>query len=335
RNLVAVKSCSPDDPGLAHMSGLLARDDLGQDDRAQIHFALGKAYDDIGDCDAAFEHFANGNRLRKQLLGYDIDADKALFQRLTSAFQNTGENTINAAGAGPTPVFIVGLPRSGTSLTEQILASHSAVYGAGELETLELLIAPKGATPDEICDIDDTALRDNYLSAIQSLAAGKRFVTDKLPLNFRWIGHIRRAIPEAKIILVERDPRATCWSIFRHYFATSGNGYAYDLNDLAEYYALYKDLMAHWRRLYGDSIYSFSYERLVADQETQTRNLLNFVGLEWEDRCLAFHETDRAVATASNLQVKRSLYAGSSEQWRRYEKHLEPFTRKLSVLGFL
>lgn len=328
RNLASARTCRPGDPLPGRMAELLSKADLSDDDRAQLYFALGKAHDDLGAYDAAFAHFAEGNRLCKKLLGYSINADKELFWRIKTAFPSPCGEPSRPKDAGPIPIFIVGLPRSGTSLTEQILASHSTVHGAGELDTLENLIAPRGGG---FSNAHYSEIGKRYRAKLKKLGAGARFVTDKLPLNFRWIGHIRRALPEAKIIHVERDPCATCWSIFRHYFATKGNGYAYDLDDLAEYYGLYQDLMAHWRDLYGDCIYRLDYERLVENQEAETRALLNHIGVDWEDRCIDFHKTKRPVATASNLQVKKALYSGSSQNWRNYEKFLEPFAEKLSV----
>ncbi|HSN72560.1 MAG TPA: sulfotransferase, partial [Steroidobacteraceae bacterium] len=154
-------------------------------------------------------------------------------------------------------------------------------------------------------------------------------ITDKMPLNFRWIGMILSAFPEAKIIHTKRDPMATCWSIYKRYFFFRGNGYAYDLGDVAEYYRLYADLMAFWHQKYPNAIYDVCYERLTENQEEETRKLLEFCDLEWQEECLNFHKTKRLVKTISATQVRREMYRGSSEAWRKFERHLQPLAKAL------
>ena len=171
-------------------------------------------------------------------------------------------------------------------------------------------------------DID--AVRAGYLEALSALNVSERFITDKMPLNFRWLGIILAALPEARIIHVRRDPRAVCWSIYKHYFPDEGNAYAYDLQDLVEYHALYEDLMSFWRERHADSIYDLCYEDLTCSQEQETRKLLAFCGLEWQEQCLDFHKTRRAVKTISATQVRRKMYQGSSDAWKQYERHLQP-----------
>ncbi len=330
--LSSVRRYSAGDPQIEQMQSLLESGRLSAVDQSGVHFALGKAMDDLGRYADAFDHFIEGNRLRKTVTGYSIDSDIALFGRIKDSHLSSPAPDLRkaVAKAEPAPLFIVGMPRSGTSLVEQILASHSAVHGAGELGTLSRELKSAGGVRPDMSACSFGRIRENYLERLAAFAPDAAYVTDKMPVNFCWIGVIRRALPEAKIIWVERDARAVCWSIFRRSFATKGNGYADDLNDLTAFYALYKDLMAFWMREFPGEIYHLNYERLTEHQEEETRKLLEYAGLEWEESCLEFHKTRRSVATASALQVKTQMYKGSSEEWRNYEPFLKPMIEALS-----
>ena len=214
------------------------------------------------------------------------------------------------------------MPRSGTTLVEQIVSSHSLVYGAGELALLDQGLELLNATSSELSNHNMRDLHRTYCDGLRRFDTAELCVTDKMPLNFRWIGFILRAIPDAKIIHVRRDARATCWSVFKHYFSTTGNGYAHDLHDLGEYYKMYHDLMAFWHARHPGRVYDIKYEDLTVDQESETRKLILYLGLEWQDQCLEFYNNKRAVKTASNLQVREKLYTGSSEKWRNYAPYL-------------
>ncbi len=335
RNLSTIKRYEEGDPQIGEIITLLAEESLPVDDRTQLNFALGKAMDDLGQYDKAFACFAEGNSLRNKQLGYSAATDRELFNSIKSAYRlNTAplEPPPQSPGKNcPTPVFIVGMPRSGTSLVEQVLASHSEVHGGGELSALEDAVNASGVLQPGASPARLEELGQHYRASLAKLGVNKPYITDKMPLNFRWIGLIRQALPEAKIIHIQRDARATCWSIFRHYFATCGNAYAYDLNNLADFYNLYKGLMDFWEGLFPGGVYRLNYERLTEQQESETRNLLNHAGLAWEGQCLEFHNTERAIATASALQVKEKIYTGSSKAWRNYEKFLAPLTVALSA----
>jgi len=330
--LSSVKRFEADDPQIDQMTALLSRCDLSDLDRMHLHFGLGNAMDNVAEYAKAFEHFANGNRFRKSLTRYSIETDRALFQQIKNAHRAIAAQSDATArnGAGPTPVFIVGMPRSGTSLVEQILASHSKVHGAGEIAALERALKDAGGLSEDMPAAQLETIGCNYRKALAKRAPAAPFATDKLPLNFLWVGVIRPALPNAKIVWVERDARAACWSVYRRAFATKGNGYADDLIDIAEYYALYKDLMAFWSEAFPGDIYRVEYERLTEHQEEETRKLLNHIGLEWEDACLDFHKTARSVSTASSMQVRKKMYQGSSEAWRKYEPFLQPLIERLA-----
>jgi hypothetical protein len=215
------------------------------------------------------------------------------------------------------------MPRSGTTLVEQILASHSQVYGAGELDLLNKAIRATEWRSTQLSSDHLQSIREAYFSSLKEIGAAEPYVTDKQPFNFRWIGFILAAIPEAKIVHVRRDARATCWSNFKHCYSSEAIGFAYDLQDIVEYYKMYVDLMAFWHEKFPGRIYDLDYETLTEHQEVESRKLLEYVGLNWEDQCLEFYKTRRAVQTASDTQVRQKMYQGSSDEWRKYEKYLE------------
>ena len=321
------------DPQIEQLQALHKRRSNSNHDRIQLSFALGKAYGDIDCHDDAFTCFAEGNRLRKQELNYDIASDRSLFARLTATFSNdkTLANRVTACNedGDQRPIFIVGMPRSGTTLVEQILASHSRVYGAGELDLLSQIVKTINWRSSDLRTDQFQQVRDAYLSGLAKIGAPQRFITDKLPLNFLWIGFVLNALPEAKIIHTQRDARATCWSNFKQYFSKRAE-YSCDIQDVTQYYKLYTALMAFWHETFPGRIYDLNYEALTEQQEEQSRRLLEYVGLEWEDQCLEFHTSARAVTSASAMQVRQKMYTGSSQEWRKYERHLGPMIEALN-----
>jgi tetratricopeptide (TPR) repeat protein len=334
RNLSSARKYRDDDPQIQQMLQLVERHDLSDEDLMQLNFALGKAYGDIGDHDIAFSYLLHGNRLLKQERKYETPFAQASFTKIQSWFSkdvpalkivDESQDEI-----GQQPIFILGMPRSGTTLVEQILASHSQVYGAGELKLLEQSIKTAEYNSSQLSHVLLQSVRKSYLSGLAEIAASEPYVTDKMPLNFRWIGFICAAFPEAKIVHVIRDARATCWSIFKHYFSRKGHGFANDLQDVVEYYKLYVDMMAFWHEQFPGRIYDLNYEALTEHQADETRKLIEHVGLDWEDQCLEFHKTKRAVQTSSVTQVRQKMYQGSSEEWRKYEDHLGPMVESLS-----
>jgi len=289
-------------------------------------FAIGKAFEDHKNYEQAYEFFRKGNKAYRSTYDYDVHQDKQLFEALKIPVQ---KQEIPAKKADqPTPIFVLGMPRSSTSLVEQILASHSQVHGAGELTELTKLAFPNAKKPwtDEIFQ----SIREQYLSHLSKLAKGHPYVVDKMPQNFRLIGVILNCLPEAKIIHCTRDARDNGLSLYKHHFPMTHHPYAYQENELAEYYHEYLAFMAHWRQTQPDRFLDFSYESLVENFEPNVQRLLEYVGLPYEESCVHFQNTQRAIRTASSDQVRRGLYRSGMAQWKHYSPMLDHFFEQLS-----
>jgi predicted Zn-dependent protease len=314
------------------------RPDLSADDRLHLHYALGKAFEDKGDHAASFEHYARGAALRRAEAVYSADANHTQMLRSKRLF--TSDFFAEREGAGcpsEEPIFIVGLPRSGSTLIEQILASHSAVEGTMELPYIGLIASGlTGAAvepyPEAVAGLDGDALsklgRSFIESAGQHRKLGKPLFIDKMPNNFQHVGLIQLILPHARIIDARRHPLGTCFSAFKQHFA-QGQPFSYDLGDLGRYYADYVDLMAHFDAALPDRVCRVIYEDLVEDTEAQVRRLLHHCGLPFEESCLRFYENERAVRTVSSEQVRRPIFRGGLDQWRAYEPWLDPLKRAL------
>ena len=323
----------------------IKRKDLTNADLKNYHFALANACERTGDIAKHFELLLEGNRLRRKEVDYDIAKEKNVCEKIKTLFperMNADQSSSYARHSSLTPIFIVGMPRSGTSLVEQIIASHSQAYGAGELARLRQIIRPIiNTAADTDSPGDNAILRKNieqkinsdYLSYLEILNRPEKIITDKMPSNFMFLGLILSAIPSAKIIHLQRSPMAICWSIFKHNFSGEGNGYAYDMDELAEYYLLYHDLMEFWKTRFPDKIYQLDYEELTENQEVESRRLLDYCGLDWEQSCLDFHASKRDVKTASQVQVRKKMYQGSSSAWMKYEQQLQPLLGRLKAIS--
>ncbi|WP_296599106.1 sulfotransferase [Phenylobacterium sp.] len=341
-SLANLKTVRFDAADVAAMEAALGRDDLIASDRLQLHFALGKAHEDAGRDAEAFEHYARGNAIQRARLDYDADETTAQMRR-TKVLLGRG---FFAARAGqgapqPDPIFIVGLPRSGSTLVEQILATHSQVEGTQELDYMPALAArlagparrpSEGAYPDVLAALapeEFRAIGEEYLARAQAHRKTARpFFIDKLPNNFAHVGLIQLALPNAKIVDVRRHPLGCCFSGFKQHFA-AGQPFTYDLTDIGRYYADYVELMDHFDDALPGRVHRVMYERLVADLEGETSALLAYCGLPWEDACLRFHENTRAVRTASSEQVRRPIFSDATDHWRRFEPWLEPLKAAL------
>lgn len=335
--LASVPGRQVDDATLAQMEASAKNPDLSGQRRSSLAFALGDVLRGRGAYDEAFEYYALGNRLK----GYVFDREELdRYVTMTIATFTPEFFRARTGWGNPTrtPVFIVGVPRSGTTLTEQILASHPAVFGAGErggvvglASSAEFPVPDLWEDPQRVAALsaaDVTAFAENYLANMGASDHPVTYVTNKTPGNFLWLGLIALLFPNAAIIHTRRDPRDSLLSIYFKDFV-SRHTYAYDLGDLGFYYRQYVRLMDHWERVLVNPYTAVDYEATVADQEGVARHLLDFLGLDWDERVLAFYETQRQVKTASQWQVRQPIYATSMQRWRRYERHLAPLIEAL------
>lgn len=321
------------------MAATLADETGPAQSRAALAFALFKAFDRAGEVDAAADCLVTGNRLRRSLRPYDMTAEAHRMKALSSMFRGTGpvlsEEDIAEAPSPHRLVFIVGMPRSGTTLVEQILASHPDVHGAGELRLLDTAMEEIGATDGRAGHAPTRdallTLRKTYIDGITKRGIEAAVVTDKMPLNFRYLGHALAAFPDARALVLDRDARAVCWSNWSHDFHGRSNGFGNDFKDVARMYHLHRELVAAYRVAYPERIATVPYERLTEQQEDESRKLVAAAGLDWDPACLQFHETRRAVRTASASQVRQEMYTGSSQAWQRYEAHLAPLLAALDT----
>jgi tetratricopeptide (TPR) repeat protein len=336
-HLSRFKTYKKDDPQIEQMKSFLKSKDIISTDFIGFNFALAKAYEDLEDYDKQFKYLDKANSFRKKELNYNITKDKRLFAQIKfffdGAFPTIKESKSNTLSFRP--IFILGLPRSGTSLVHQIIDCHKKVKGLGELNNLNKIISPlinrqKDGGDNKISNQDLTSIRQAYISSIDQLGFNHEVIADKMPLNFRFIGFILSAFPEAKIVHMNRDAMATCWSIYKYEFR--GNAYSFNQKDIVQYYNLYKDLMLYWKKIFPNKIYDLSYESLTLNQELETRKLLDYCDLEWDQNCLNFHTNKSAVKTTSSMQVRQKMYQGSSEAWKKYEKYLQPLINGLNAI---
>ena len=311
-------------------------------DQIELHFALSKAYVDLEQYERSFRHLLEGNALKRRELVYDEPEALNFFDRIRAVLTLDVMNGKRGFGnPSPIPIFIVGMPRSGTTLIEQILASHPKIFGAGELpnfsNTVASLNTPNSAPPsfpEVVPALSVEKLHElgtSYLDAVGAVAPGAARITNKMPGNFACIGLIHLALPNARIIHMRRNPIDTCLSCFSILFA-NGQPYSYDLGELGRYYRAYDALMEHWRQvLPGGVMLEVQYEDVVADVEQQARRVVAYCGLEWDDTCLAFHETQRSVRTASAIQVRQPIYRTSVGRWQRYKNLLQPLIKELGL----
>jgi tetratricopeptide (TPR) repeat protein len=316
------------DAGWSLQAQRLADASLPPRQEIYLRYALGKYFDDLRDFDQAFLNFKRANDLARGLLGpFDRNNLTRAVDHISRVYDRRWlQQARISAGASARAVFIVGMPRSGTSLAEQILASHPAIHGAGELTFWKAAAATyqSCALSRETSASTLSRLRDDYLRLLQDLSPGALRVVDKMPANVLFLGVIHAALPEARIIHMQRNPIDTCLSMYFQHFETP-HPYAHDLQDLAYYYREILRLMEHWRStLPPGAILDVPYEGIVADHEAWSRTMLEFIGLPWHPQCLDFHLTGRTVMTASKWQVRQRISNASVERWRNYRKFVGP-----------
>jgi hypothetical protein len=311
--------------------------------RLYLNLALAKELEDLRDYVPSFEHLKAGKAAGGTGRKYSIARDEALFEAVTRAFESPAQ--VSAGSQSEEPIFVIGMPRSGTTLVDRILSSHSSVHSAGELQNFGVLLkrasgsrTPSMMDPDTVSramQVDWTALGDAYVASTRPGTGHTARFIDKLPHNFLYAGFIARALPRAKIICLRREPTDTCLGNFRQLFSQSSPyyDYSFDLMDTGRYYLLFDRLMAHWQRVLPGRIFEFGYEELVDSQERSTRRLLEFCELPWEDTCLYFEKNQSPVATASAVQVREPINRQSLRRWKHYEGQMTELRKLLKEGG--
>lgn len=336
-HLSQVKTFKPGEPEIKLMEEALQSKNLDSIDLIGFNFALAKVYDDIDNQEKQFTFLNEANRLRKNELDYSIDKDQKLFSKIKDSFSvppckvkitKNDKSSIK-------PIFIIGMPRSGTSLVHQILDNHKDVKGLGELNSLNKHVVPllkkfDKKDSESYSNSDLLSLREQYFSSLPIHDDGHKIIIDKMPLNFRYVGFILSAFPEAKIIHMKRNPMASCWSIYKSEFR--GNAYSFDQTDIAKYFGLYMDIMEFWNNKFPNKMLNFIYEDLTINQKSETKKLLEYCQLDWDENCLNFYNNQTAVKTTSSMQVKKKMYQGSSEAWKKYRSFLRPLIEGLEAI---
>ena len=335
-NLAQFKTYQPDDP---HIGQLLSQQhrlpSLPEEGRVRYWFTVGKMLEDVGRHDQSFAAYAEANRAKRAVTPWDEAMHLDQQRRIIGTFsrERIASHDVPARGEGPTPIFIVGMPRSGTSLLEQVMATLPSVHGAGEITWLpEILHAASHEArvdfPESLAgrSTDDyQQLGRRYIERLRKLAPHATHVVDKLPDNFQHIGLIHLMFPGARIVHSMRDPMDSCFSCFSRLFIANNLGYTYDLQTVGRYWVSYHELMQHWHAaMPAGRVLDVSYEVMVSNFENQARRLVDYLGLPWDERCLGFHQNRRIVKTASVAQVRKPIYKTSVARWKAYERHLGP-----------
>ena len=324
KNYFSIPKFDNKDPLINILKLALLKNNLTENDKMCVHLAMVQIEKSLKNYSKVFKHLSSANKIKNNNTDFDIEIHKAHINKIKTFFkrpyffQNLEINKFKI-----TPIFILGMPRSGTTLIEQVLSSHSKIHGAGELDYLSNILT-KVNWGDRSNESDIyTYIRKNYFKQIQ-LLSNNVFIVDKNPLNYKNIGFIINAIPEAKIIHIKRNPMAVYWSNFLNYFPSKTMGFSFNLEAIGEYYNQYENLMKHWESLYPEKIYHLKYEDFVNDFEIEVKKLISYLNINWENAINEFYENPRVVMTASNMQVRNPIYKGSSEEWKSYKNFLKP-----------
>ena len=329
-----------DNDHLSEMENLIKKNSLREEQVIDLSFALGKAFEDVGDYERAFKNIEKGNKIRKTKVNFSINNQQKLFNNIYKTFENIDFNNFKKKPSDKKIIFICGMPRSGTTLVEQIIASHKEVSGAGELIYLQNSIEKnfiedfklnKKKIIDE-ASANKNLIEDEYLQLLKFHNYKSKIVTDKAPQNFRWIGFMKIFFPNCKIIHCNRDPKDNCLSIFKNNFPSTHMGWSFSQKDIADYYNLYFDLMNFWNTKLSKEIYNANYENIVKNKDVEIKNLIEFCGLEWDPACLNHHKNNKTpISTVSVAQARKAIYSTSLNSNNNYSKYLTELFTTLNI----
>ncbi len=330
KNYFSLKKINANDEIYLKLLKVVTENNLSNLEKQHIYYSLCKVSLDIGNDEEAFKYLDKANSLKLQDIKFSIKKLKKDFRRTKEIFSKKYQDKSYKNQFSSYPIFILGMPRSGTTLLEQIISYHSKVYGGGELDFLPTAINLNENQIENNLELALDKIRQNYLFNLNKLSK-KNLITDKLPANFKHIGIILEAIPEAKIIHLCRNPMAVCWSNYKSNFLNNGGmEYSHKQEDIAEFYIEYHELMLFWNKKYSGKIINLDYEKLVQNFNKEVENLFLKLDLKWEHKVLEFYKNNRAVETASFMQVRNKIYKDSSEQWKKYRKYLKPMMNILT-----
>tara|TARA_B100002019_G_scaffold211152_1_gene183918 strand:+ start:2118 stop:3770 length:1653 start_codon:yes stop_codon:yes gene_type:complete len=323
---VNTRKIEKDDKIIGILKELLEKNNLDIKCNQDFSYALSKVYFDLENINLGFKFLSKAKKIYLKRINFSIEKEQETFKKVKEYFDlNKIPKPEFKIKYNISPIFILGMPRSGTSLLEQIISTHSSVHGAGELKILPKIVYDsnwnKNTNPEELFKF----IRKEYFEDIKKLNANKKYIVDKMPFNFFSIGFIINSIPEAKIIHMLRNPMAVCWSNYKsNFFDNVGMDYAHKLESIAEYYVMYSDLMNFWKKMYSNSLIEINYDKFVLDPELNSKKIITDLGLNWEDKILKFYENKRTVETNSLFQVRSKIYQDSSKNWEKYEEYLSP-----------
>ena len=328
-NYVSAKKILENDEIFIKLKNLVEEEKLPEVQNFKMYYSLSKSYFDIGNKDLAFKYLELASNFKLREIENSYKKQSKDFKQIKEYFKTSKKISELSNNFKTIPIFILGMPRSGTSLIEQIISNHSSVHGGGELDILPLVVENSSWKNNQ--NFIDTVkfIRNQYFSKISKISE-KKFITDKLPGNFKWIGFILNAMPESKILHLERNPMAICWSIYKSEFNNPDMAFTYSQKYIAEYYLLYKDLMNFWKNKYPSQFINITYERFVEDYQNNIKKIFQNLDLEWEDHLLEFYKNKRPVETSSFQQVRKKIYQKSSEEWKKYKNFLKPMMEVLS-----
>ena len=328
-NYVLAKKILENDEIFIKLQNLVEEEKLPEVQNFKMYYSLSKSYFDIDNKDLAFKYLELASNFKLREIENSYKKQSKDFKQIKEYFKTSKKISELSNNFKTTPIFILGMPRSGTSLIEQIISNHSSVHGGGELDILPLVVENSSWKKNQ--NFIDTVkfIRNEYFSKISKISE-KKFITDKLPGNFKWIGFILNAMPESKILHLERNPMAICWSIYKSEFNNPDMAFTYSQKYIAEFYILYKDLMNFWKNKYPNQFINITYEKFVEDYQNNIKKIFQKLDLEWEDHLLEFYKNKRPVETSSFQQVRKKIYQKSSEEWKKYKNFLKPMMEVLS-----
>jgi len=325
RSLSRIKKYEKNDKHLSEMKNLYKNKKLEDFQKKELAFALGKAHEDTKDFESSYEYYKNANHLHRKQINFSIKNEEINFNEIKKIYSADLFNKFKKSGCDDArAIFIVGMPRSGTTLIEQIISNHPKVFGCDELNDIPLL---QSSSKDilNMNNDDFKALGQKYINSIKKISNNSEIITDKLPINFKWLGFIKLILPNSKIIHCIRNFEDNCFSIYKNYFSSPNINFAYDMEEIIKFYKLYSNIMDHWRKVLPGFFYDIRYEKITKDPDPEIKKLIKQCGLTWNERCLEFHKNKRPIKTASDAQARKKIYSSSVDSWKNYKDNLKKF----------